>query len=125
MLWLQAYDRSLVRLRGNAAATNFALSDYRADLADYYKMQQVRQAHAFSGCLVNAHAVLICWRLHGCKVHKGYVLGTLRDLCGLQKVLQGDGNTSEELIRNGSEFERWIKLGLNHAEDTVDTNTEG
>ena len=46
MVWLQAYDRSLVRLRGNAAATNFALSDYRADLADYYKMQQVRQAHA-------------------------------------------------------------------------------
>lgn len=46
MMWLQAYDRSLVRLRGNAAATNFALSDYRADLADYYKMQQVSQAHA-------------------------------------------------------------------------------
>ena len=40
--FLQAYDRSLVRLRGNAAATNFSLSDYRADLADYYKMQQVR-----------------------------------------------------------------------------------
>ena len=38
----QAYDRSLVRLRGNAAATNFSLSDYRADLADYYKMQQAR-----------------------------------------------------------------------------------
>lgn len=38
---MQAYDRSLVRLRGNAAATNFSLSDYRAELADYYKMQQV------------------------------------------------------------------------------------
>ena len=38
---LQAYDRSLVRLRGTGAATNFALSDYRADLADYHKMQQV------------------------------------------------------------------------------------
>lgn len=38
---LQAYDRSLVRLRGSAAATNFALSDYRTDLADYHKMQQV------------------------------------------------------------------------------------
>ena len=49
----------------------------------------------------------------------------LRDPCALQKVLQGDGNTSEELIRNGSEFERWIKLGLNHAEDAIDTNTEG
>ncbi len=31
-----------VRLRGTAAATNFALSDYRADLAEYHKMQQVR-----------------------------------------------------------------------------------
>jgi hypothetical protein len=30
-----------VRLRGTAAATNFALSDYRADLAEYHKMQQV------------------------------------------------------------------------------------
>ena len=39
----QAYDRSLVRLRGTAAATNFALSDYRSDLADYHKMQQVGQ----------------------------------------------------------------------------------
>ena len=38
---LQAYDRSLVRLRGSNAATNFSISDYRADLADYYKMQQV------------------------------------------------------------------------------------
>ena len=37
----QAYDRALVRLRGTAAATNFALSDYRADLAAYHKMQQV------------------------------------------------------------------------------------
>lgn len=50
---LQAYDRSLVRLRGNAAATNFSLSDYRADLADYYKMQQARltqkSTRAFTG----------------------------------------------------------------------------
>jgi hypothetical protein len=38
---MQAYDRALVRLRGTAAATNFALSDYRSDLADYHKMQQV------------------------------------------------------------------------------------
>ncbi|EIE25596.1 AP2-domain-containing protein [Coccomyxa subellipsoidea C-169] len=37
----KAYDRALVRLRGTAAATNFALSDYRNDLADYHKMQQV------------------------------------------------------------------------------------
>ena len=37
----QAYDRALVRLRGTAAATNFALSDYRTDLAEYHKMQQV------------------------------------------------------------------------------------
>jgi len=37
----QAYDRALVRLRGMAAATNFALSDYRLDLAEYHKMQQV------------------------------------------------------------------------------------
>ena len=37
----QAYDRALVRLRGMAAATNFALSDYRPDLAEYHKMQQV------------------------------------------------------------------------------------
>ncbi len=37
----QAYDRALVRLRGMAAATNFALSDYRLDLAEYHKMQTV------------------------------------------------------------------------------------
>lgn len=35
------YDRSLVRLRGPGAATNFGLADYRSDLADYHKMQQV------------------------------------------------------------------------------------
>jgi AP2 domain len=37
----RAYDAALVRLRGSAAATNFALSDYRTDLAAYHKMQQV------------------------------------------------------------------------------------
>eukprot|EP01023_Acetabularia_acetabulum_P001944 TRINITY_DN10766_c0_g1_i3.p1 TRINITY_DN10766_c0_g1~~TRINITY_DN10766_c0_g1_i3.p1 ORF type:complete len:548 (-),score=114.85 TRINITY_DN10766_c0_g1_i3:294-1937(-) len=37
----KAYDRSLVRLRGSSAATNFALSDYRTELADYHKMQQL------------------------------------------------------------------------------------
>ena len=37
----QSYDRALVRLRGTSAATNFALSDYHPDLADYHKMQQV------------------------------------------------------------------------------------
>ena len=53
----QAYDRALVRLRGTAAATNFALSDYRTDLAAYHKMQQVRMDSqvnvsplAFSAC---------------------------------------------------------------------------
>ena len=30
-----------VRLRGTAAATNFALSDYRDDLVEYHRMQQV------------------------------------------------------------------------------------
>jgi hypothetical protein len=37
----RAYDAALVRLRGAAAATNFALSEYRPDLAAYHKMQQV------------------------------------------------------------------------------------
>ena len=36
------YDAALVRLRGAAAATNFALADYRHDLAAYQKMQQAR-----------------------------------------------------------------------------------
>lgn len=35
----RAYDRALVRLRGRAAATNFALSDYKLEMADYHKMQ--------------------------------------------------------------------------------------
>eukprot|EP01025_Chloroclados_australasicus_P035126 TRINITY_DN35860_c1_g4_i1.p1 TRINITY_DN35860_c1_g4~~TRINITY_DN35860_c1_g4_i1.p1 ORF type:complete len:268 (-),score=44.96 TRINITY_DN35860_c1_g4_i1:312-1064(-) len=37
----KAYDRSLVRLRGSSAATNFALSEYRNELAEYHKMQQL------------------------------------------------------------------------------------
>lgn len=37
----RAYDSSLVRLRGSSAATNFALSDYRTDLAAYHKLHQV------------------------------------------------------------------------------------
>lgn len=35
----RAYDRALVRLRGRGAATNFALSDYRTEMADYHQMQ--------------------------------------------------------------------------------------
>ena len=34
-----AYDRALVRLRGRNAATNFALSDYRGEMADFHQMQ--------------------------------------------------------------------------------------
>lgn len=34
-----AYDRALVRLRGQTAATNFQLSDYQLELADYQSMQ--------------------------------------------------------------------------------------
>ena len=63
--------------------------------------------------------------MHGCKVHGCCVQAIPRQLCASQKVLQGDGKTSEELIRNGSEFERWIKLGLDNAEDAIATNTEG
>lgn len=37
----KAYDRALVRLRGSHAATNFALSEYRRELAEYHQMQQV------------------------------------------------------------------------------------
>lgn len=37
----RAYDSALVRLRGGAAATNFALSEYRTDLAAYHKLHQV------------------------------------------------------------------------------------
>lgn len=36
----RAYDQALVRLRGASASTNFALSDYRQELADYHRMQQ-------------------------------------------------------------------------------------
>ena len=46
----QAYDRALVRLRGTAAATNFALSDYRSDLAEYHKMQQVSEVKKAGTC---------------------------------------------------------------------------
>lgn len=40
------YDRALVRLRGASAATNFAVSDYKADLAAHYQMKQVCLAQA-------------------------------------------------------------------------------
>lgn len=38
------YDQALVRLRGPAAATNLALSNYSDNLAEYYKMQEVGHA---------------------------------------------------------------------------------
>ena len=37
----RAYDSALVRLRGSSAATNFALSEYRTDLAAYHRLHQV------------------------------------------------------------------------------------
>jgi AP2-like factor (euAP2 lineage) len=36
-----AYDRALVRLRGSAAATNFILAEYRRELAEFTRMQEV------------------------------------------------------------------------------------
>ncbi|KAK2077506.1 hypothetical protein QBZ16_004351 [Prototheca wickerhamii] len=35
----RAYDRALVRLRGRSAATNFSLTDYKSEMADYHRMQ--------------------------------------------------------------------------------------
>ncbi|KAK9846267.1 hypothetical protein WJX81_000414 [Elliptochloris bilobata] len=35
----KVYDASLVRMRGTTAATNFALSEYRSELADYLSLQ--------------------------------------------------------------------------------------
>lgn len=35
------YDTALVRLKGRTAATNFALSDYASEMADYHRMQAV------------------------------------------------------------------------------------
>ena len=54
----QAYDRALVRLRGMAAATNFALSDYRLDLAEYHKMQQVHP-HCTPHCTPTAPSIAL------------------------------------------------------------------
>ena len=42
-----------------------------------------------------------------------------------QKVLQGDGSSGEELLQSGSEFERWIKLGLNSIEESQGAVAEG
>ena len=44
----KAYDRALVKLRGNAAATNFALSNYNGELKQYHtnQQQEILQRHA-------------------------------------------------------------------------------
>jgi len=39
----QAYDRALVKLRGPAAATNFALSEYKPELQEYYRRIEVQK----------------------------------------------------------------------------------
>ena len=41
VLLAQAYDAALVRMRGTAAATNFALAGYRVELAEFLNVQQV------------------------------------------------------------------------------------
>lgn len=38
----KAYDMALVRLRGANAATNYSLSEYKHQLAEYHQIQQVR-----------------------------------------------------------------------------------
>ncbi|KAL3156804.1 hypothetical protein ABBQ38_001075 [Trebouxia sp. C0009 RCD-2024] len=62
----QAYDRALVRLRGTAAATNFALSDYRSDLAEYHKMQQtVLQSDKDMSALLGSNSNFERWIKNG------------------------------------------------------------
>lgn len=43
----------------------------------------------------------------------------------LQKVLQGDGSNGEDLLKSGSEFERWIKLGLSSIDEPQGITAEG
>ena len=122
MKCLQAYDRSLVRLRGSNAATNFSISDYRTDLADYYKMQQVWQDfHIELLSSKNSAAPYGC-----CKTCTMQQCSSLINMhMGMQKVLQGDGSSGEELLKSGSEFERWIKLGLSSTEESQGITAEG
>lgn len=62
----QAYDSALVRLRGTAAATNFALSDYRQNLAEYHKMQQtVLQSSQDQAALLVSGQDYEQWIRHG------------------------------------------------------------
>ncbi|CAD7703458.1 unnamed protein product [Ostreobium quekettii] len=80
------YDRALVRLRGTAAASNFALSDYREELAEYHQMQQIVLP-------------LFCYwsKCHVCVVR-------------LKAVLMGDASAESSML-SGPEFEHWIKFG--------------
>ena len=48
---VQMYDASLVRMRGTAAATNFALAGYRTELADFLNVQLVTLVLASLPCL--------------------------------------------------------------------------
>eukprot|EP00891_Asterochloris_glomerata_P008473 jgi/Astpho2/8473/e_gw1.00124.8.1_t len=52
----RAYDRSMVRLHGSGAATNFPLSDYTGDMADHHLMQKVRPP----GGVLHAEGWLTC-----------------------------------------------------------------
>lgn len=43
----------------------------------------------------------------------------------LQKVLQGDGGSGEDVLKSGLEFERWIKLGLSSLDEPQGISAEG
>jgi hypothetical protein len=64
----RAYDRALVRLRGRAAATNFALGDYRIEMGDYHRMQS-RMLHndARFAEIVSSAAMFERWIKAGCE----------------------------------------------------------
>lgn len=50
----RAYDRALVRMRGTAASTNFALSDYMNELEDFNRMQVTYyDIHANNCCVLH------------------------------------------------------------------------
>ncbi len=127
-----AYDRALVRLRGTTASTNFALTGYRRELAEFHQAQQVRSARRAGGVRAGEFAAAV----EGAPGRAGLTLPDLRrsqavllEDSRMQAVMQvrmrvarapdccsrpladGTAFAGARSAQGGAEFEKWVKSG--------------
>lgn len=99
----RAYDKSLVRLRGKGASTNFSLGDYREELCDFHRLQsKILQGDPRVMEITSNQKHYEAWLKHGSMAHP-VLLNDDDNAAHTKSLVEEDLNMVKRMIdQNGS-----------------------